>query len=178
MRIRNYRQVDLPTLVQLQQLSAEIDSTEAMSLSDFEQWLTQPELEAQANVFVITDDDDELNVWGQGETLEGVEGEIVGYTVLQLCRSHHAYHFLCQGTVHPEHRRRGAGWALLICALNRARIWSTEFEFEAEQEGRPIYFEALLPLHDPTSANLAAKCDMLPTDEPALEGMRIYRREL
>jgi GNAT superfamily N-acetyltransferase len=178
MRIRNYRQVDLPALVEIQQLAAKADATEAMGTGDFEEWLTQPELEAEANVFVVTDDDDELNVWGQGETLEGVEGEVVGYTVLQLRRSQHAYHFLCEGAVHPEHRRRGAGRALLICALNRARIWSTEFEFEAEQQGHSIYFEALLPLGDPASDGLAAKCAMQAVDEPALDGMRLYRREL
>ena len=177
MRIRNYRQVDLPALVQIQQLAAKADGTEAMGVSDFEEWLAQPELEAEANVFVITDDD-ESNEWGQAGTLEGIEGEVVGYTVLQLRQSHHAYHFLCEGSVHPQQRRRGAGRALLICALNRTRSWSTEFESEAQQEGRPIYFEALLPLRDPASARLAAKCEMPPTNEPVLEGMRLYRLEL
>jgi GNAT superfamily N-acetyltransferase len=177
MRIRNYRQVDLPTLLQIQQLAARADGTQTMGGSDFEEWLAQPELEAEANVFVITDDD-ESNEWGQAGTLEGVEGEVVGYTVLQLRQSYHAYHFLCEGSVHPEQRRRGAGRALLICALNRTRSWSTEFEFEAEQEGRPIYFEALLPLRDPASERLAAKCEMRRADEPVMEGRRLYRLEL
>src|SRR2546427_3347102 len=48
-------------------------------------------------------------------------------------------------------RSRGAGRALLICGLNRARSWSAEFEFEAEEKESPIYFEALLPLRDPAS---------------------------
>ena len=178
MRIRNYRQGDIPTLVHIQQLAAKTDGVAAMSLSDFAEWLTQPELEAEFNVFVITDDDDELNEWGQAGTLEGIEGEIVGYTVLQLRQSQHASHFLCLGAVHPEHRRRGAGRALLICGLNCARLWSAEFEFEAEQAGRPVYFEALLPLQDLASARLAAKCDMQPTNEPTLAGMKLYRREL
>ena len=180
MRIRNYREVDLPALVDIQQLAAKADSTQATSASDFEEWLAQPELEAETNVFVITDDD-ESNEWGQGGTLEGVEGEIIGYTVLQLRyskHSQHAYHFLCEGAVHPAHQQRGAGRALLICALNRARTWSADFESEAEEKDHPIYFEALLPLRDPASPSLAARCDMQPTNEPVLESMRLYRREL
>src|SRR6266487_1144186 len=92
MRIRNYREVDLPALVDIQQLAAKADSTEAMSAADFEEWLAQPELEAETNVFVITDDD-ESNEWGQGGTLEGGEGEIIGYKVLQLRCSRYAHRF-------------------------------------------------------------------------------------
>jgi len=33
-------------------------------------------------------------------------------------------------------------------------------------------------VRDPGAASLAAKCEMLPTDEPAPEGLRLYRREL
>ena len=177
MRIRNYRQGDTPTLVHIQQLAAAADGTEPLSTTDFETWLTQPELEAAFNVFVITDDD-ESNEWGQAGTLEGLEGEVVGYTVLQLRRSQHAYHFLCEGAVHPEHRRRGAGWALLICALNRAQVWAAEFAFGMEQPGYPIYFEVLLPLRDPASENLAARCELQPAEERTVRGMRLYRRAL
>ena len=177
MRIRNYRQGDIPALASIQQVAAEADGTEAMSATDFETWLAEPELGAASNVFVITDDD-ESNEWGQAGTLEGVEGEIVGYTVVQLRRSQHAYHFLCQGAVHPEHRRRGAGSALLICALNRAHVWATEFEFEIGEQGYPVYFEALLPLQNQASENLAERCELQPTDEPTVKGMRLYRREL
>src|SRR5712692_5770689 len=155
MRIRNYRQGDVEMLEYIQQLAAKADGTRAIDRHDFEVWLLKPELEARFNVFVITDDD-ESNEWGQGGTLEGVEGEIIGYTVLQLRYSRHGYHFLCEGAVHPAHRQRGAGRALLICALNRARTWSADFEFEAEEKGHPIYFEALLPLRDPASPRLAA----------------------
>ena len=178
MRIRNYRQGDIPTLVHIQQLAAQADNVDSMSMSDFEEWLAQPELQAGSNIFLITDDDDDLNNWGQGDVLDGLEGEVVGYTVLQLRRSHHAYHFLCEGAVLPQHRRRGAGQALLICALNHARLCASEFEFEAQHQGLRIYFESLLPVGDPASANLAAKCDMHPTDEPALKGMQLYRSEL
>ncbi len=178
MRIRNYRQGDIPTLVHIQQLAAEADSVMAISEIDFEQWFAQPELNPESNVFVITDDDDELNEWGQGGTLDGLEGEAVGYSVLQLRRSQHAYHFLCEGAVLPQHRRREAGEALLICALNHARIRASEFEFEAEQEGYPIYFEALLPVRDPGSDGLAVKRGMKPNDEATLEGMRLYRYQL
>ncbi len=148
-----------------------------MSTVDFEEWLALPGLEAENNVFVITDDD-ETNMWGQAGTLEGMEGEVIGYSLLQLRRSQYAYHLLCQGAVLPEQRHRGAGWSLLICDLNRARALAFEFEFEAEQEGRPIYLEALLPAADPAAHALAVKCEMQLTSEPALQGMRLYRREL
>jgi ribosomal protein S18 acetylase RimI-like enzyme len=177
-RIRNYRQGDIPTLVNIQQLAAQADGVEQMSAADFEEWLAQPELEAGSNIFLITDDDDDLNSWGQGDVLDGLEGEVAGYTVLQLRQSQHAYHFLCEGAVLPQYRRRGAGQALLICALNHARIRASEFEFEAQQQGFPIYFEALLPAGDPVSESLATKCDLLPMDEPVLIGMRLYRSEL
>src|SRR5712692_6084789 len=178
MRIRNYRQGDIPTLVYIQQLAAQADGVEQMSAADFEEWLAQPELEAGSNIFLITDDDDDLNSWGQGDVLDGLEGEVAGYTVLQLRQSQHAYHFLCEGAVLPQHRRRGAGQALLICALNHARIRASEFEFEAQQQGFPIYFEALLPVNDPASEILATQCEMRPTDKPVLKGMRLYRGEL
>jgi ribosomal protein S18 acetylase RimI-like enzyme len=177
-RIRNYRQGDIPTLVYIQQLAAQTDGIEPMSAADFEDWLAQSELEAGSNIFLITDDDDDLNSWGQADVLDGLEGEVVGYTVLQLRRSEHAYHFLCEGAVLPQHRRRGAGQALLICALNHARIRASEFEFEAQQQGFPIYFEALLPVNDPASVSLATQCEMRPTGEPVLKGMRLYRSEL
>ncbi|MEO8973695.1 MAG: hypothetical protein ABI406_19055 [Ktedonobacteraceae bacterium] len=178
MRIRNFRENDMPRLVQIQQLAADVDGTEAMNAMDFEEWLLQPELEVDFNVFVITDDDDELNEWGQAGTLEGLEGETVGFTVLQFRRSQHAYHFLCSGAVHPLYRRQNAGFALLICALNRVHMLSSEFEFEAEQAGQPVYFEALLPVQDDSSERLARKCEMQPVGERVLEGMRLYRREL
>src|SRR5256885_14567227 len=136
MRIRNFRQSDIPILIDLQQLAAETDGLALEDLIDFAAWSTYPELGEAYTVFVITDDD-ESNEWGQAGTLEGVEGEVVGYTVVQLRYSQHAYHFLCEGAVHPVHRRRGAGRALLICGLNRARSWSAEFEFEAEEKESP-----------------------------------------
>jgi hypothetical protein len=178
MRIRNYRQGDIPTLVHIQKIAAQADNVDSMDIADFEEWLAQPELQAGANIFLITDDDDDLNNWGQGDVLDGLEGEVVGYTVLQVRRSHHAYHFLCEGAVLPQDRRRSAGQALLICALNHARLCASEFEFEAQQQGFPIYFEALLPVEDPASESLAAKFEMYATDEPALKGMQLYRTEL
>ena len=178
MRIRNYRQGDIPTLVLIQQFAAQTDHVDLMSEIDFEEWLAQPELEAGSNIFLITDDDDDVNSWGQGDGLDGLEGEVVGYTVLQLRRSQHAYHFLCEGAVLPPHRRRGAGQALLICALNHARIRASELEFEAQQQGFPIYFEALLSVNDPASEILATQFEMQPTDDLSLKGMRLYRSEL
>jgi GNAT superfamily N-acetyltransferase len=179
MRIRNFRRDDIPTIVHIQQVSAQTDGVEPMTESDFEEWLDQPELDAPMNVFKITDDaEDDPDEWGQAGTLDGLEGEAIGYTMLQLRRSQHAYHFLCEGAVLPQHRRRGAGQALLICALNHASIQASEFEFEAQQEGLPIYFEALLPMLDPGAEELAAKFDMQLVDEPVLKGMRLYRVKL
>jgi GNAT superfamily N-acetyltransferase len=177
MRIRNYRQVDIHALNELLHVSAETDGFEVKDMLDVEAWLVDPRQEAANKVFVVTDDD-ESNEWGQGGTLEGVEGEIVGFTAVVMQEDAHAYHFLCRGTVHPHYRRRNAGRALLICALNHARSVSAEFEFEAEEEGRPIFLEALLPLHDLASASLAEKCDMRLTDESMVSGLKLYRREL
>ncbi len=165
MRIRNYRQGDVEMLEYIQQLAAQADGTRAIDRHDFETWLLKPELEARFNVFLVTDDD-ESNEWGQGGTLEGMEGEVIGYTILQLRQDEHAYHFLCEGAVHPQHRRRGAGTALLICALNRARLMAAG------------YFEALLPVNDPAAGNLAARCEMEPTEEHIAPGMKLYRRAL
>lgn len=177
MRIRNYRQGDIPTLAHIQHIAAQTDGLAPMSIADFEEWFAQPGFEPKFNVFVITDDD-ETNVWGQGGTLEGVEGEAVGYTVVQLRRSQHAYHFLCEGAVLPKYRRQNAGRALLICALNRVHMRTIEIGLEATREGFPMYFEALLPVRDPAPGSLTAKCEMQPLDEPVVAGMKLYRHEL
>jgi GNAT superfamily N-acetyltransferase len=178
MRIRNFRQSDVPELIEIQHKAAAIDGIAENSLPDLSELLLALETQAEHNAFVITDDDDELNTWGQGETLEGIEGEIAGYTLLQLQQDATAYHFVCQGAVHPSFRRMNAGRALLISALNWARIWAAEFEFEAEQQGQPIYFEALLPMRDPASPSLAAKCDMQDAGESPINGYKLYRRDL
>jgi ribosomal protein S18 acetylase RimI-like enzyme len=176
MRIRNYRSEYLPSIVQIQHAAAKEDGVAARSETDIANWLQ--ELEAKVNAFVVTDDDDELNPWGQAGTLDGLEGEVAGYTVVQLQRDQSGYHFLCQGAVHPQHRRQNAGRTLLVGALNRARLLASDFEFEAEQEGVAIYFEAIFPTADSGAARLAAKCEMQLTDEVAGEGTRLYRREL
>jgi ribosomal protein S18 acetylase RimI-like enzyme len=178
MRLRRYRHEDLPGLIHIHDAAAQTDGTAVMSDTDFEAWLTDSEVDALSNAVVITDDDDELNTWGQAGTLDGLQGEIVGYSVVQLRQGVDAYHLLCQGAVHPDYRGRNAGRALLMSDLNRARILAEEFEFEAEEAGYPVYFEALLPLHDPASAHLAAKCEMEPTDETAPTGLKLYRRAL
>src|SRR5215469_12564386 len=177
MRIRNYRQGDIEMLEHIQHLAAQADGTRAIDRHDFETWLLKPELEARFNVFVVTDDD-ESNEWGQGGTLEGIEGEVVGYTILQLHQDEHAYHFLCEGAVHPKHRRGGAGTALLICALNRARLLAAGFDLNIECKDLPIYFEALLPIRDRASGYLATRCDMEPVEEHIVPGMKLYRRML
>ena len=176
MRIRTFHYEDMPTLIEIEQQAALAD--ERKTRPDFAVWLTAPEHDALANVFVITDDDDELNTWGQAGTLEGIEGEIVGYTLVQVVQNDEGYHLLCQGAVHPAQRRRHAGRALLICARNRAQALAEEFEFEAEQAGIPVYFEALLPAHDTASSRLAAKCELIPTNRVTSDEMRLFRGEL
>lgn len=176
MRIRHYRSEYLSAIVQIQHASAEADDTEVRNGADIERWLQ--DLEAEANGFVVTDDDDELNTWGQAGTLDGLEGEVAGYTVVQLYRNQSGYHFLCQGAVSPPYRRQHGGRTLLVGALNRARLLASDFEFEAEEQGIPIYFEALLPIADQASASLATKCELRPTDEAAPHGMCLYQREL
>lgn len=175
MRIRTYRAGDIPTLVHIQQTAAYFDGLEAMTEADLEQLLAQSMRRSGYNVFLITDDDDEINTWGQGETLEGVEGEVVGYTILQLSQSQSAYHIRSQGAVLPEQRQRGAGHALLLCALNHARMQAINFVTEARQQGLPIYFEVELPAHDPTTEPLARMFELDETDEEAQSGMRLYR---
>ncbi|HLZ59309.1 MAG TPA: GNAT family N-acetyltransferase [Ktedonosporobacter sp.] len=175
MRIRHYRPEYLETLVQIEHQAAQSDGRGALAL---EERLTDPEEDDLANVFVITDDDDEVNPWGQAGTLDGLEGEVVGYTILQLHKGEQGYHFLCQGAVHPQYRRQHGGRVLLVGALNRARVLAEEFEFEAEEAGLSIYFEALLPNNDPASARLAARCELQATTEVAPEGLILYRREL
>src|SRR5450432_210336 len=119
MRIRTFHYEDMPTLIEIEQQAALADGRKARP--DFAAWLTTPEHDPLSNIFVITDDDDEINTWGQAGTLEGIEGEIVGYTLVQELQDQEGYHLLCRGAVAPAQRRRNAGRALLICALNRAR---------------------------------------------------------
>ncbi len=78
----------------------------------------------------------------------------------------------------PVHRRRGAGYALLMSALNNARVRLFELAYAARQQGQPVYFEALLPESDPASENLAAQFEMQQVDEQTVVGMRLYRSEL
>ena len=179
MRIRNYRPEDLPTLVQIQQSAALVDGYASMQPeTSIERQLTDPEIDARSNVFVITDDDDELNTWGQAGTLDGIEGEIVGYTLLTLYQDADAYHFVCRGAVQPQQRQRGAGRLLLVGALNRARIQAADFEFEAEQDGIPVYFEALLSARNTTTSRLTEKCEMQAVDNEKQKDTQLYRREL
>src|SRR5947209_13553993 len=105
MRIRNFRQADIPILIDLQQLAAATDGLAVEDMIDFAPWSTYPEMGEANTVFVITDDD-ETNEWGQAGTLEGVEGEIVGFTALSMRRDVYAYHFLCQGTVQDRKSTR------------------------------------------------------------------------
>src|SRR5438105_15504855 len=98
MRIRNFRQSDIPILIDLQQLAAETDGLALEDLIDFAAWSTYQELSEAYTVFVITDDD-ETNEWGQAATHEGVEEEIVGFTALSMREDVDAYHFLSHVTV-------------------------------------------------------------------------------
>jgi GNAT superfamily N-acetyltransferase len=177
MRIREARPGDL---VALEQLAASAAAHDGSELPTETQWQQRPEEGAAAGavIFVLLDDDEELNPWGPAGTLEGVEGEIIGYTVLRLLRDPEGYHFRCEGTVHPQHRRRGGGRALLVCALNRARLWATEIEEQAEQEGLALFFEAWFPQRDPAARRLAAHSDMEAVDGARHGGQQLYRRPL
>lgn len=176
MRIRNFRQEDVPALVSLQQESAHYDGLSLLDESAFVRWFTGLTPVSEENTFVVTDDDDELNTWGQAGTLEGIEGEIIGYTVIHVVQDREGYHIVCWGSVHPQQRRRHAGRALLICALNRARLVAADFEFEADQEGMPIYFEAWLPSSDAGAKSLAEKCEMQVVKNTEQAGLALYRR--
>lgn len=178
MRIRYFRMGDIAALTTIQQAAAIVDHAPVRSAEAFTAWFLDPERDAQANAFVMTDDDDELLTWGQAGTLEGIEGEIVGYTILECLRDADGYHLRCLGAVHPEHRRRGAGRSLLGGALNRARLLASDFEFEAEAEGVPIYFEALLPCADSAASHLAAKCDLEAVNQLIIDGSQLYRIKL
>ncbi|GCE02922.1 GNAT family N-acetyltransferase [Dictyobacter aurantiacus] len=178
MRIRYFRPGDISTIINIRQAAAIADRIPTTSEEAFTAWFLAPEREAQANAFVMTDDDDELLTWGQAGTLEGIEGEIVGYTIVECLRDAEGYHLRCRGAVHPEHRRRGAGRALLVGALNRARLLASDFEFEAEAEGVPIYFEALLPGADQASSQLAVKCDLAVVHQFNIDGLQLYRMEI
>ena len=178
MRIRTYRAGDIVTLVHIQQQVAQFDHLEPMGQEAIERLLVQSIRRTGYNVFLITDDDDELNTWGQGESLDGPEGEVVGYTILHLSQGQRSYHFHCYGTVLPEHRGRGAGHALLICAMNHARMQSIDFIFEARRSGQPIYFEVELPAHDPALEYLVKMFELEETDAPLQPGQRLYRTEL
>ncbi|GHO82957.1 GNAT family N-acetyltransferase [Dictyobacter formicarum] len=178
MRIRYFRLGDISAVITIQHAAAIADHVPARSEEAFTAWFLDPERDALANAFVMTDDDDELLTWGQAGTLEGIEGEIVGYTILECLRDTDGYHLRCHGAVHPEHRRRGAGRSLLIGALNRARLLASDFEFEAEAEGVPVYFEALLPCTDDAAPRLAAKCDLEVANQLIIDGLQLYRIKL
>ncbi|HEY0754803.1 MAG TPA: hypothetical protein VGD98_12645 [Ktedonobacteraceae bacterium] len=178
MRIRTYRQGDIPTLVHVQHLAAAVDGLEWLSEADFAQLLERPLRRAGYNVFLLTDDDDELNTWGQGEGLDGLEGEVIGYTIMQFSRAEDAYHFYCQGTILPEHRLQGAGHGLILCALNHARLQTLDFVVQARQQGIPIYFEVPLPINDAAAPRLAWDFELEKADIQMSQPLLLYRTEL
>ncbi|WP_151754145.1 GNAT family N-acetyltransferase [Dictyobacter vulcani] len=178
MRIRHFRAGDITSIAAIQQVAAEFDQRPTQTKEEFMDWFLAPANDVLANAFVMTDDDDELLTWGQAGTLEGIEGEIVAYTLLQYSQDSDGYHLRCLGAVHPEHRHRGAGRALLVGALNRARVLALDFEFEAEAEGIPVYFEVLLPLADAGALQLANKFDLQAVNQSNIYGMQLYRAVL
>jgi len=178
MRIRTYRSGDIPILVHTQHIAAAFDGLAPLSEADFASLLDRSITRRGYNVFLLTDDDDELNTWGQGESLEGVEGEVVGYTILQPRQSEHAYHFRCHGTILPAYRGHGAGHGLILCALNHARLQSLDFVAQARQQGTPIYFEVPLPVNDPGAQRLAWDFELEKTDIRVQEHLLLYHTEL
>lgn len=175
MRIRNARKEDIASLVTLALLTTEFDGyhlpSRAQQEDQFKEWLSNPSFHG----FVATDDDDELQTWGQAGTLDGLEGEIIAYTFMQSTRDNEGYHFRCHGSVHPQHRNQHIGYALLICALNRSHLVAADFEFEARSTNIPLYFEAFFPSNDPTIAHLARRFDMSATDIVTSSGLCLYR---
>lgn len=178
MRIRTYRPGDIPILAHVQQAAAAFDGLEPMSEADFVQLLDRSITRSGYNVFLLTDDDDELNTWGQGDTLDGLQGEVVGYTILQLHKSERAYSFRCHGTVLPEQRGRGGGHGLILCALNHARMQSIDFIAEARQRDIPVYFKVPLLAGDAASECLARDLELEKSGEQASERLRVYQTEL
>lgn len=178
MRIRTYRSGDIPILVHVQHQAAAFDGLAPLSEADFALLLERSIRRTGYNVFLLTDDDDELNTWGQGESLEGVEGEVVGYTILQLSKSEDAYHFHCHGTILPEYRSLGAGHGLLLCALNHARLQSLDVRADARRQGIPIYFEVPLPDGDPAAQRLARDFELEETDTLIQGRLRLYHTDL
>lgn len=184
MRVRNFREEDAPALLAVRQRASAYDGLSVPTEAENLAWLQDPQTVASENIFVITDDDDELQTWGQAGTLEGIEGMIIGYTWLHMFRAVDGYHLLCEGTVLPVERGRNAGRALLVSALNRARYLAEDFEFEAESEGLPIYFEALFPARATATSRLATKCELERAEDATVEekggasGVDLYRRKL
>lgn len=178
MRIRTYRPGDLPILLQVQHQAAAFDGLTLLSEIDFARLLEQSRSRKGDTVFLLTDDDDELNTWGQGETLDGLQGEVVGYTILRLSASEHAYHFRCDGTVLPDYRGQGAGHGLLLCALNHARLQSLDFATEAHRQHMPIYFEVPLLTGDAASARLAYNLELEDTGTRVDARLQLYRTRL
>ena len=52
MRIRNFRQADIPILIDLQQLTAETDGLAVEDMIDFAAWSAYPELGEAYTVFI------------------------------------------------------------------------------------------------------------------------------
>ncbi len=178
MRIRTYRAGDIPILMHVQQIAAAFDGLALMNEADFAFLLEHSFRRNSYNVFLLTDDDDEFNTWGQGESLDGLQGEVVGYTILQLSKDACGYHFHCHGTILPAFRGLGAGHGLLLCALNHARIQTIDFIAEARQRGTPIYFEVPLPDNDPAAEHLASDFELTKTGTRIQERLVLYRTEL
>lgn len=178
MRIRTYRPGDIPILVHIQHTAAVFDRLKLMDESDFTELLANSMTRRGYNVFLLTDDDDDLNTWGQGETLDGLQGEVVGYTILQLSEDERSYHFRCHGTILPEHRSRGAGHGLILCAINHARIQSIDFVAEARQRDMPIYFEVPLLAADGAAQRLARDFELEDTGQQVQPGLNLYRTEI
>lgn len=178
MRIRTYRPGDAPILFSIQQTAARFDGLASLPEAAFMQILNRAVTRTGYNVFLLTDDDDELNTWGQGETLEGLEGEVIGYAMLHLTQDRRAYRIFCRGAVLPEHRQRGAGYALILCALNHARMQALDLLPSARQQDLPVYFEIAFPAGDASAERLAQAFELKEVPAEHEPGLVLYRTEL
>ena len=160
MRVRNFREVDISDIYTIQQAAHLRDALPVVGEEELRAALLDPLATAAENIFVITDDDDELQTWGEAGMLIGLEGPIIGYTWVRYLHDHEGHHFRCTGAVLPDERGKGAGRALLISALNRARYLATDIDTGTAEENEEIYFEVVFPVREQADSVLTTICEL------------------
>ena len=119
-RIRNYRERDPESLVELINAADAVDQRErGTSLQELRERFGLPTLKPEENVFVAQ-----------------ASGQVVGYVQLRLEKGKAESIFHTDGVVHPEWRRRGIGRRLMQRAHQRAQ------ERLGEVVSETVYFDA------------------------------------